>query len=102
MEKIFNYLGLARRAGKLVFGTDAVLKNLGKQQTYAIFVASDSSDATIDKVEKKGYFYKIPVIKKYSTTELSKALGQPNPKVVGLNDKGFYEAIRRELERIGD
>ncbi len=102
MIKIFNLLGLARRAGKLVFGTDAVLKNLGKKQTHMIFVASDSSPATIDKVEKKAFFYHIPVIKKYSTDELAKALGQENPKVIGLNDSGFTKAIKTELERIGD
>lgn len=102
MTKVFNLLGLATRAGKIVFGTDAVLKNLGKKQTYIIFVASDASDATIDKVEKKGYFYNIPVIKKYSTIELAKSTGRANPKVIGLNDQGFSKAIFIELERIGD
>lgn len=102
MNKVHNYLGLARRAGKTVLGTDAVLKNLNKKQTYIIFVANDASDATIDKVEKKGFFYKIPVIKKYSTDELSKALGTNNQKVVCINDQGFTKAILSELERIGD
>lgn len=102
MNKIHSYLGLARRAGKTVLGTDAVLKNLNKKQTYIIFVANDASIATIDKVEKKGFFYQIPVIKKYSTDELSKALGTTNQKVVGINDQGFTKAILSELERIGD
>lgn len=102
MIKVLNYLGLARRAGKTVLGTDAVLKNLNKKQTYIILVANDSSYATIDKVEKKGFYYQIPVIKKYSTEELSKSLGTTNLKVVGINDQGFAKVILSELERIGD
>ena len=102
MNKIFSLIGLATRAGKIVFGTDAVLKNLGKKQTHLIFVASDASKATIDKVEKKAFFYNIKIIKKYSTEELAKSTGRPNPKVIGLNDQGFSKAIFSELERIGD
>lgn len=102
MNKVFNLIGLATRAGKIVFGTDVVLKNLSKQQTHLIIVASDASLATIDKVEKKAFFYNIPVIKKYSTEQIAQATGKLNPKVIGLNDKGFCKAIFSELERIGD
>ena len=64
MSKILNYLGLSKRAGKLVQGTDAVLKNLRSRKTNIILVASDASVATREKVNKKGMFYNIPVIKK--------------------------------------
>ncbi len=101
MNKVFNYLGLAKRAGKIVAGTDAVLKNLNKGQIKLIFLANDSSFATIDKVDKKAFFYNIPIIKKYSTDELGKSLGLNNPKVIGLTDTGFTKAIL-ELEREGD
>ena len=101
MNKVFNYLGLAKRAGKLVLGTDAVLKNLNRNHTHLIVLASDSSLGTIDKVEKKAFYYKIPVIKKYSTDKLAQALGTSNPKVIGVNDSGFTKAILAELEREG-
>ena len=76
MDKVLNYLGLSKRAGKLVQGTDAVLKNLRSRQTHLMFVASDSSENTIENVLKKGLFYNIPVITNYSTDELSKAVGR--------------------------
>ena len=62
MDKVLNYLGLSKRAGKLVQGTDAVLKNLRSRQTHLMFVASDSSENTIENVLKKGLFYNIPVL----------------------------------------
>lgn len=102
MDKVESYLGLAKRAGYIVAGTDAVLKNLNKGQIKLIFLASDSSFATIDKVEKKAFFYHIPIIKKYSTDMIAKSLGLSNPKVIGLTDKGFTKAIITELEREGD
>ena len=100
MIKILNYLGLAKRAGKLVQGTDAVLKNLRSKQTNIMFVASDASDATREKVNKKGMFYNIPVIENFSTDELSKSLGEQNIKVIAINDIGFTKAIMKELKEV--
>ena len=96
MSKILNYLGIARRAGFIVMGTDAVLDNLQYKKIKMIFLANDSSVATIEKV---GIYYHIPVIKKYSTDELSKALGAGNIKVIGIKDPGIIKAIKVELER---
>lgn len=99
MDKLLNYLGLAKKAGKLVQGTDAVLKNLRSEKTNIMFVASDASDATKEMVTKKGLFYNIPVIDKISTDELSKSIGANNIKVIGVNDTGFAKAMLVELER---
>lgn len=99
MSKVLNYLGIARRAGFIVMGTDAVLDNLRYKKIRMIFLANDSSVATIEKVEKKGIYYHISVIKKYSTDELSKALGVGNIKVIGIKDPGIIKAIKVELER---
>lgn len=100
MDKVLNYLGLSKRAGKLVQGTDAVLKNLRSRQTHLMFVASDASLATIQNVSKKGLFYNIPVINKYSTDELSNSLGEKNIKVIAINDQGFVKAIMKELKEV--
>ncbi len=100
MSKILNYLGLSKRAGKLVQGTDAVLKNLRSRKTNIIFVASDASVATREKVNKKGMFYNIPVITNFSTLELSQALGENNIKVIAINDIGFTKAIMKELKEV--
>lgn len=102
MNKTLNYLGLARKAGKIVLGTDAVLKNLNSHKIHLIYVASDASFATIDKVDRKGFFYSIPVNKKYSTTDLEHALGVSNIKVLGVTDVGFAKKMMEELEREGD
>lgn len=99
MDKIFNYLGLARRSGKLVIGTDSVIKGMQKNQMVLIFIGSDASSQTLDKIEKKTFFYKVPLINKYHSNDLSHAVGKKGIMVFGLTDKGFKDAILKELER---
>ncbi len=92
-------LGLVRRAGKLVLGTDATIKALQAGQVKLLFLASDVSYATYDKLDKKAYFYQVKVINNYSTEELSKAIGVNAIKVIGITDEGFANIFLKEKER---
>ena len=56
MNKILSLLGLAKKAGKVVVGTDAVISKLQDNNLNLIFIASDASFATIDKLEKKSFY----------------------------------------------
>ena len=58
MDKVLNYLGLARRSRHLIAGTDSTLTALQNNKLYLIVLASDASLGTKDKVSKKAYFYK--------------------------------------------
>lgn len=98
MNKTLNLLGIARRAKKLVLGTDNVLNALSSNKIKLILIANDASNTTIDKFEKKAYFYNIPIIKIFSTEQLSKALGVETIKIIGVADQGFAKSIE-ELER---
>ena len=99
MQKGLNLLGLARKANKIVLGTDAVIMALAKEKIKLIIVATDASDKTYDKLDKKAYFYHIIIKKIYKTSELSEALGIPLVKVIGLTDEGFTKALLKEIER---
>lgn len=99
MNKVLNLLGIARRAGKLVMGTDSIVNTLPSRKIKIIFIANDASNATFDKIDKKAYFYHVPVVNRFSTEELSKALGVGSIKLVGVTDEGFYKSMKEELER---
>ncbi len=99
MNKVLNILGIAKRAGKLILGTDSVIKNLPRGIIKMIILASDVSHATFDKFDKKSYFYQVKVVTNFTTEELSKALGVTMTKVVAITDDGFAKAIEKELER---
>ena len=94
MNKILNLLGLAKKARKLVLGTDTSVAMLKSNKLTLLVIATDASDSTYDKLEKKAYFYH-----KFTTEELSNALGVNQVKVIGITDAGFASAILKEVER---
>lgn len=99
MNKILNLLGIAKKARKLVLGTDTSVALLKANKLDLLVVATDVSASTYDKLVKKAYFYQVPLMYKYTTEELSNALGVDQVKVIGITDAGFAGAILKEIER---
>lgn len=93
-QKVLNLLGIASRAGCIVTGEDNVAIAMSKNKLKIVFVAKDASERTIDKFDKKCYFYKVVCSLEFSSEELSSALGKPR-KIIAVSDKGFYDAIER-------
>ena len=95
-EKILNLLGIAKRAGYIVSGTDSVIMEMRKNRAKIVFVASDSSEKTIDNFKRKCYFYNVECNFDFNSEELSHAIGQ-NRKIICLKDQGIYNAIQKYL-----
>ena len=70
-DKIIQMLGLATRARKVTLGTDAFL--IGISKIKLVFISSDASENTKEKVKNKCEYYKIKYTESLSTTELFKA-----------------------------
>lgn len=98
MNKILNYLGIARRAGFLISGIDAVIASLEKKAKLVV-IATDASSATKDKLNRKCYFYKVNILEHFTTEELSTAVGYNNPKVLAVTDEGIVKQILKISER---
>lgn len=96
-NKVLNILGLARKAGKIVTGEDTVLKLLRQNKLKIVFVASDASFRQIDKFDKKCYFFKTQFNNMFSSEEISKSIGKPMCKVLGVTDQGFLDALNKSL-----
>jgi ribosomal protein L7Ae-like RNA K-turn-binding protein len=96
-QKILNLLGLATRARKVVLGQEFVIKELARNPKSIIFLANDSGNNLTKKINNKAKTYEAIVIDKFNTTEISKAIGKQNRKIVLVTDKGF---IQKFLEYI--
>lgn len=96
MEKALNLLGLARRSGHLICGTDSVIKEMQKGKLHLIVLALDASNNTQDKIVKKAHFYAIQVIQNFDALTLQKATGTKS-LVYGIDDIGFKQAICKEV-----
>ena len=93
MNKELNLMGLAKRAGKIIPGTDNVCEGMAKRKIYLVYISLSASDLTKDKMDKKCFFYHVPVVVEYNTEQLDKALGMHNSKVIGIADQGFAKAL---------
>jgi len=90
-DKLLNLLGLAKKAGVIIIGTDGLIKNFSKVKL--IFLAFDASVATKDKIIKKAFFYHVPIIDKYHSETISQAIGKSKIKLVSITDQGFSKKM---------
>ena len=50
-QKVLGYLGLSTKAGKIVFGTDAVTEAIYKKKIKLVLIAEDCADRTKNNFE---------------------------------------------------
>ena len=91
-------LGLARRAGQLVAGFDAVHEALRLGQATVLVRASDASPDGSEKLARIGRG--IPEIIFFSRDELSLALGRENVVHAALKVGGLSKRLLTETERL--
>jgi len=100
-QKFEGLLGMARKAGRTVIGTELVMKALAsKNPTVWMVLASDkASDNTKKRISDRCLYYKI---ERYnipqSPSELSHLLGKTSAVCcIGITDQGFARGLKRYL-----
>lgn len=90
-DKLLNFLGLCRRAGKMKIGCDTVIESVENSNAKLVLLAADISENTKKKIISavKGTEYEIL---KYSKDELSFALGK-TCAVLSVEDEGFAKKL---------
>ena len=94
-NKVYGLLGLATKAGKIIFGTESCLDMIYKKKVKLIIVAEDSSERTKDKFKKLSTGYKIPIIIAGNIEELSKAIGKSNKAILGIEEPNLSSEIQK-------
>lgn len=91
-------LGFAMRAGKVVIGTENIIRLMPKRDALKlILIAADASSATKKKLKTKSEYYNISAIEVDIDTErLGKTLGKVyTPAAVAITDEGFALEIKK-------
>ena len=104
-DKLKKMIGLAAKAGKVVYGTPLICESLrmtGDKKCSLVLEGSDSSENTHKKLSDKCAFYGAELIRLPITMEeLSCAVGKKSlVAAVGIKDMGLAEAIRTKLKEI--
>lgn len=104
MDKVISSLGLMKKAGKLVCGTDMVLERIRNLSAVLVLVADDASANTKKRILDKCDFYKISCEEvPYTATELGRAIGKAECACAAIVDSGFvvmYKQAKNKAEVI--
>lgn len=92
-EKLCGLLGLATRAGKTVFGTEACMSAIEKRKVKLILLASDASERTKTNFKEICNKNNIEVSEMLKMESLSKAIGKTDKVVVGIVDANFSKEM---------
>ncbi len=95
MHKIFNQIGLAYRAKKVVLGTDNIIEAMKRNQVSLIILGTSASIGTQKLIQDKARTNNVDVMMVLENEEknLSKSLGKKNVKVLAIKDKGFKKMM---------
>lgn len=98
-DKLFSYLGLCMKAGKLATGDEGVLKAVRSGQAQLVLLAEDASVNAKKKYRDKCEYYRIPLVEYLNRAELGSCLGKKDRVVVAILDTGFSDLILKSLNR---
>ena len=97
-NKVYGLLGLARRAGKISFGTESSIETIQKGKAKLVIVTTDSSDRTKNNFEELSKKFNVE-FRIFGTIEnLSKSIGQNDKAVIVIKDKNFSNEIVKKID----
>ncbi len=94
-NKILNLLGLAERAGNVVYGNNACESALKMNKIKMLIISEEASDKTKKNYKFYAERYNIPIIFLGTIDELSKAIGQKNKAIIGIKDINIVKGIQK-------
>ena len=92
-SKVSGLLGLATKAGKIAFGTQAVIESIEKKTAKLVVIAKDTSEGSRNKIQKICEEKNVTYIIFGSIEENSIAIGKFNKAVIAIKDNNFADAI---------
>ena len=97
-NKIYGLLGLARRAGKISFGTESAVETIEKKKAKLVIVAEDASQRTKNNFEQLCQKQNVSIRIIGTIEDLSKSIGQVNKAVIVIKDENFAKEILKRID----
>ena len=97
-EKLMGLMGLAAKAGKLIYGAPMVCDAMRYgQRIFYVFRARGTSDNTKKRIDDKCKFYNVRLVDvELDMAEFAHRLGKSGElAVVALTDEGFAKGIEK-------
>ena len=97
-KKIYGLLGLARRAGKISFGTESSIETIEKKKAKLVILAEDSSDRTKKNFKELCEKLNVPIIIIGTIETLSQSIGQVNKAIFVIKDENFAKEMLKRID----
>ena len=98
-EKIYSFIGLARKAGALALGEELTERVVKSRKAYLVIVTQDAADNTLKKIETALFGSETPMIRFGNKENLGKVLGKELISVIGVTNKQFSDRINVMIEQ---
>ncbi|WP_225903873.1 L7Ae/L30e/S12e/Gadd45 family ribosomal protein [Anaerocolumna chitinilytica] len=99
-KKVFSYIGLAAKAGKLVSGEFMTEKAVKEGKAKLVVVSEEASDNTKKMFTNMCTYYKVPIYFFGDKTKLGHAIGKEFRASLVLLDKGLADEVEKQLNML--
>ncbi|AYD40070.1 50S ribosomal protein L7ae-like protein [Clostridium fermenticellae] len=89
----FQFLGLAKRAGKILEGYNKCEDGIKHHKVFLILLTSTVSKNTLNKFKNYAEKFNIPVIENIDGDKISGSIGVDIIKVLGISDKNISRKL---------
>lgn len=101
VERIYSFLGLATKAGKIISGEGSCEKAIKSGRIYLVVVTEDASDNTKKKFNNMCSYRNIEIRCFGEKDKLGRCIGKKIRSVIAVADNGFAEHIRELIDNRG-
>ncbi|WP_179860777.1 YlxQ family RNA-binding protein [Sporosarcina koreensis] len=98
--KIYQMLGLAARARKLITGEELAVSEIRAQRAKLVILSNDASDGTKKKVSDKCTSYNVEKHVFGDRASLGHAIGKESRVVLAVTDSGFAKKLSGLLNEL--
>lgn len=92
-SNFFQFLGLAKRAGKTLEGYNKCEDGVKRGRVFLILLSSSVSKNTLDKFKNYAEKFNVPIIENIDEDKLSKSVGASVIKVLGISDENISKKL---------
>lgn len=96
-DKAQGMIGLAARAGRLVYGGDAGQIAVRRGKAYLVILACDAGERTKKLMQNKCSSFGVPIVEYETKETLGIILGKNIVSAVSVTDKNFADAILKKM-----
>lgn len=93
MDKILSLLGFCKKAGKLVTGTNAVLRSILYGDAYIVLVTKDAGNSVKDKFKRLCLENDVKFYVLGNEADFERATGEKNKVIYSVTEAGFSNKL---------